>query len=384
MRGVAFLAGAMAAAICAGGAVAAASRGAVTTRGYILSVFQHAAYDDEAVDCPDGMNASGPEYYLANATAAERVRFSGHEGKTALERFLFNGARGILDWKTPNACNTPLDFVKPGYYDPAFKTVRGKIAYGLDLDGAASPEVPAAGSCAHDEFAGPAGEPGIDNQWWRLMGCIKYYRPGGDIQRNVAAVMGSGELTIAIEVTGIDDPANDPDVSVGIYSSADAAPTDASGRILSGGSVEPHPDLRYHAFAQGRIVNSVLTTDPVDVHLRFQAMIIDTEWWLRNARLRLELSNDGTARGLIAGYFDVETFYEYIRQSNMSVSILGGYTCPSLYLTAQRLADGFPDPATGRCTALSAAYRIEAVPGFVIHPKAPATDSGRSQAAAVQ
>lgn len=381
MRGAAFLAGVMVAAISADGVAAAESQASASARGYILSVFQHAAYDDEAGDCPDGMNASGPELYLANATASERARFSGHQGKTALERFLFNGARGILDWKTPNACNTPLDYVKPGYYDPAFKIVRGRVAHGLDLDGAVSPVAPAANTCAHEQFVGPAGEAGIDNQWWRLMGCTKYYRPGGDIQRNVAAVMGSGEITIAIEVTGIDDLANDPEVSVGIYSSADAAPTDATGRIMSGGSVLPHPDQRYHALARGRIVNGTLTTDPVDVHLRFRAMIIDTEWWLRNARVRLELSEDGSASGLLAGYFDVETFYEYIRQSNMSVSILGGYTCPSLYLTAQRLADGFPDPVTGRCTALSAAYRIEAVPGFVIHPKTPATAVDRSQAA---
>lgn len=350
-------------------AAATEPTGGGSTQGYILTVFQHAAYDDEAADCPAGLNASGPDFYLANATDAERQKFSGHSGKQALERFLFNGAKGILDWKTPNACNTPLDYVKPGYYDPQFRTVQGKVAYGLNLDGTKAAGALAANSCAHEEFLSPTGEPGIDNQWWRLMGCTKYYRPGGDIQRNVAAVMGSGEVTVALEIVGVDDLANDPDVSIGIYSSTDAAPTDASGRILSGGSVLPHADRRFHAQTKGHIENGVLTSDPVDLHLQFKAMIIDTEWWLRAARVRLELGKDGSAQGLLAGYFDVETFYEYIRQSNMSVSILGGYTCPSLYLTAQRLADGFPDPATGRCTALSAAYRIEAVPGFVIHPR---------------
>jgi hypothetical protein len=34
----------------------------------------------------------------------------------------------------------------------------------------------------------------------------------------------------------------------------------------------------------------------------------------------------------------------------------------------KKLADGYRDPKTGQCTALSTAYQIEAVPAFLIHP----------------
>ena len=45
-----------------------------------------------------------------------------------------------------------------------------------------------------------------------------------------------------------------------------------------------------------------------------------------------------------------------------------GWTCPSAYAAMKKFADGYRDPKTGQCTALSTAYRIEAVPAFVIHP----------------
>jgi hypothetical protein len=43
--------------------------------------------------------------------------------------------------------------------------------------------------------------------------------------------------------------------------------------------------------------------------------------------------------------------------------------CPATYDAAHRLADGYPDPKTGECTALSSAYNFDAVAAFAIHPE---------------
>jgi hypothetical protein len=32
-------------------------------------------------------------------------------------------------------------------------------------------------------------------------------------------------------------------------------------------------------------------------------------------------------------------------------------------------ADGYPDPQTGKCTAISTALNVEAVPAFIVHRK---------------
>jgi hypothetical protein len=46
-----------------------------------------------------------------------------------------------------------------------------------------------------------------------------------------------------------------------------------------------------------------------------------------------------------------------------------GVDCPTFSQAVHRYADGYPDPATGKCTAISTAFDIEAVPAFIIHPE---------------
>ena len=50
---------------------------------------------------------------------------------------------------------------------------------------------------------------------------------------------------------------------------------------------------------------------------------------------------------------------------------------PGIFYALRRMADAYPDPVTGKNTAISAAFAIEAVPAFVLDP-APAktADSG--------
>jgi hypothetical protein len=40
-----------------------------------------------------------------------------------------------------------------------------------------------------------------------------------------------------------------------------------------------------------------------------------------------------------------------------------------MYVAAHELADGYPDPETGECTALSSSYTIETIPAFIIRPE---------------
>ena len=40
--------------------------------------------------------------------------------------------------------------------------------------------------------------------------------------------------------------------------------------------------------------------------------------------------------------------------------------CAGMYHAIQQVADGHPDPETGRCTSVSSAIHFEAVPAFVL------------------
>ena len=52
----------------------------------------------------------------------------------------------------------------------------------------------------------------------------------------------------------------------------------------------------------------------------------------------------------------------------MTGHVSGGTNCPSMYVAAHELADGYPDPETGQCTHLSSAFDIGAYAAFIIHP----------------
>jgi hypothetical protein len=89
---------------------------------------------------------------------------------------------------------------------------------------------------------------------------------------------------------------------------------------------------------------------------------------IKDFGMRLEISPDGkTAKGQISGYYDLAEFMYYVG------GIVGHTTasdgCPAMYTMAHRLADGYPDPQTGECTALSSAFDITAYAAFVVHPK---------------
>src|SRR5262249_15778533 len=118
--------------------------------------------------------------------------------------------------------------------------------------------------------------------------------------------------------------------------------------------------------AHGRIVDGVLTTDPIDIRFPFFANLTHAEYFLRGMRLKIDLAADGSsAKGLIAGYYDFDSVWNYIGKLGYE-TVAGRLDCPGLYKAAKQLADGYPDPKTGQCTALSSAFRIEAIPAFVI------------------
>jgi hypothetical protein len=331
------------------------------TRGFVVTSFALASYDGGPADCPDGLNISAKDIYLQSLPPAERERMSKPEAEKELWKALYAPGGNLGPGKrTHNRCADPQDFESP-----PLRTIQGHVADGMDMSGAAG------GSCSHERFSSADGKTQIDNQLWRAMGCIRGWRRGADIEKYAHDNIRAGEFTIMLEVTGLTDPRSDAHVQVGFYSSSDQAQVDAAGNVLPDASLQIHDDARYSAVANGRVADGVITTDPVDIRLKYRsAGYVDTDYYIRGARLRLELQPDGTAKGLLGGYYDVETLYDgFVRQPQVVTSVLLSYSCPAVYAALNQFADGYPDPKTGKCSAVSTAFRVEAIPAFVIHPE---------------
>ena len=315
------------------------------TIAYVLTDRYWAVYEnkDSKVDCPDGMNDGPREQFKKLFPNDGRKR-------TVLETQL---AREGYQWHpTTSAESFP------------FHEVHGKVSYGLDLDGKTGP----------NDFDGPDGEKGIDNQLYRVIGCIANYRSAGTIYHFENEFMRRYDNDrVVIELTGVDDLKNDPDVTVTTYRGLDGLLTDATGTNTIPGGTQ-RLDMRwgkdYIQKLKGRIVDGVLLTEPVDRIEIPWGVTFNTSGYqvFRGMRLKLKLTPQA-AEGLIAGYVDVDAFTYHLNTSwSTHHQSYGQLSSPSEYRAMRRLADGYPDPKTGVNTAISGAVTVKFAQVFARHP----------------
>ncbi len=343
--------------------IAAAEEGDV--RGFVFSYWAYEIPRDDPGECPDGFNATEEEYL------SEEYALVSDEVKRRYEAGDRDGALSLLP---PDACKDPL--VRP---DPGHITLNGPATVaGIDLDGEHS-TLAGGGQCAHDDFIGPNGEQGIDNQHWRLMGCVSGYRPNGLFDRlfnTNSSILENGYSTL-LELQLIEGTRDAGRVSARLFTSAGPVSKDANGKVVRDMSQLVHEDPMYHsAVFEGEIKDGIFTAGPVDAKLRFKVQAIDNHYWFRDLRIRAEMLADGSMKGVLAGYWDIGNFFNFITEVYIGPIHLGraaanniGYMCAGVYHALPLVADGHPDPETGKCTSLSTVIQFEAVPAFVIQPQ---------------
>jgi hypothetical protein len=311
-------------------------------------------------ECPEGPAPGNYEIWESTITPEKRRSYP-EVLVTQLRWAIFRGPNG------EDVCEQPTSVV-----DPPMPVVEGKFSYGIDLDGntdgAATPT-----TCAHRNFTGLNGEAGIDNQMYRLMGCNMAWRSGGHIENNANSHRRSSGLgMILIEVAGVDDARNDDDVTVTFYRGLGSFSLDSKNSVLPFGSYDIDMENgapRYGDSVAGRIKDGVLTTEPADLHLPHFGNYEYIRQLIRDMRLSMDVTAaDGRTTGMVYGYYGVDQFYSYVRGLLTSFPIRHKYSCPAIYAAAHELADGHPDPKTGKCTTLSSAFKFEAVRAFINRP----------------
>jgi hypothetical protein len=317
------------------------------------------------------------------AGAPDAQRAQGASVDEAERQFI----RAMSDTTRANPCMNPEQFGP----DPNYRTVKvpDVKAFGIDLDGQASRAKgkPAPGTCAHDDLLGMNGERGIDNQFYRLVGCNKAYQSTGPAN-GWSTEMYTGAWGVLITLAGVDDIRNDDSVEVTFVANGDPIELSPNREALENATYAMDQDPRFRARTHGRIKDGVLTTDPVDIRLHKITNSIYLERTLKEARAQMTLSKEGVLEGYLAGYTPVEDLYNFeyafrngkngkgepadhrlIMVSAMGRSATLTYTCNGAYHAMHELADGDLDPATGKCASISTQYRIKAIPAFVVDAK---------------
>jgi hypothetical protein len=113
--------------------------------------------------------------------------------------------------------------------------------------------------------------------------------------------------------------------------------------------------------------------EPGDLTLLLDTLSF-TELRLKQTHLRLNKQQNGDLEGLIGGYQPWNDVYFSFAQGGLAYENMIINDTPGDWYLLKKMADADPDPATGQNTAISAAYRIEAVPVFAV----PAASDTRS------
>lgn len=272
----------------------------------------------------------------------------------------------VLPYRGPDEMNVtmlPGIVADPGFVEPAVNVVRG-----FNLDGDDGSGTPPRGTRRHKNFVSPDGQRGVDNQLFAIQGCIEGWRRKGFLPLIGNELRRAGGLSILVEIGGIDDERNDKDVTVTLMYSTDPMKRDSTSKIvLPDYTFRVSDDPAYtqdFARFRGRIVNGVLTTEPLrKIYLHEGPAGIT--WSLAKARMQIKFTPDGGITALLGGYRDWREYLgaAFFRSSDYENTI--GFQAPAMYDAVRRAADGLQDPVTGEFTGLSSAYDMEGIAAFI-------------------
>ena len=333
-----------------------ASPASAETIGLVMSQFHLAGpfTTDGKQECPQGLNSDNRDNFRAQFKTPEEQRDVLRKyGSTQMH---YRGPNGESDTYSPEVIQDLIPHPEG----------QGTASIGVNLDGTQDGRATDK-TCKHAKFTSPTGE-AVDNQLFRALGCVKAMRPQGLYDQFVN--MEIPQLVVnrwLIEITGVDDRVNDDHVELTIAHGLDDLVPDGNGGFVGGRSQRiDEASASYVQHTTGRIVNGVLFTEPMrELRITTSGIIEYGERRFSDARFQLKLTATG-ATGFLAAYNDVQRFYRLHAKSLGLHGVAATVSMPSIYHSLVRNADGYKDPATGQCTAISGTYSIEFVNANVV------------------
>jgi hypothetical protein len=327
------------------------------TRSYVVSFFAQ-QFSNEEGDCPGGINPEDERGQTAvilktmgHSDAEVRQLMAtwdkGREGKDKVEEILTR--RAIIEGEPVNPMTHP-----EAVPDPGLKFVQSKYAFGFNLDGKAGP----------NDFVDPqTRETGVDHQLFRALGCNMNFRGSWTSPSAygewVWVQLRDSQPAWLITLTGA-DLSRDGEVTIRIERALEHLRANLNGTPRSHMTYRADPDPRSINEFRGVIKDgTLLVKGDKDFSILWNGLSAPV-LNLKNLHLRLTLQPNDTLDGLIAGYQPWRELYFAFSHNG----IVGDR--PGLWHAMKKAADADPDPATGQNLAISAAYRISAVPAFVV------------------
>jgi hypothetical protein len=351
---------------------------AAESRTYAVSWFAPAT-NSQVGDCPDGINIPWAEQQLKDLAdlgytpqqIADLVRKDSdrkHGDESVIDDIIAH--RGRLNGQPVDPLTYPATVV-----DPKLHYLKGKYAYGFNLDGR--------GAASPDSFEDPeTHELGVNNQLYRALGCLNVFRGTLDNPPTYYFYI-FGQIKdsqpVWLITLGGDDLSKDGDVTVTFDRALEHMRYNIDGTPRTDETYRIDPDPRSHNVFSGHIKDGVITlSDPGASSIyMLENQLYMNEFRMSKVHMRLTTKADGTLVCMMGGYQPWADLY-WAFMSSGAESTEGqslDQDGVGIYYLFKKLADAGPDAKTGNNTLISATYYIKAVPAFTV--PAPAAHSVR-------
>ncbi len=331
------------------------------TRSYVVSWFTHGMNSQEG-DCPGGVNPPIEIQWITDLMDIGKTREEAQKivnavgnGDREAHQIIVN--RGRINGQPVNAYNNPQT-VK----DPMMTAVDSKYGYGFNLDGR--------GAASPNSFIDPeTKEAGVNNQMFRALGCIDNLRATPPLRSSDTEqwwyLIQDSQPAWLVSITA-DDFANDDDATITFDRALEHPSRDANSNTRPHMTYRIDPDPRSHTEIRGRIKDRVFHAATDQTLYMVGDLLVIAELELHKAHVRIKLLEDGSIDGYIGGYQPWLQIFFPIAAGGNNFEQNVAHDIPGIYYLLKKNADAEPDPKTGENTAISTAWRIEAVPAFAV------------------
>ena len=238
------------------------------------------------------------------------------------------------------------------------------VVYGFNLDGRVS-DTADEETCGKMDFTSSVGEPGVDNQLAAIWPIVESLI-GDQVTSLLQQAIADGRFLLMLEMRGLDDPQDDDEVRFTVMRGSLVPQYNADGIILPGQTYRIDESFPMSVVEDAQVIGGVLEAGPIEFEVPI--FIFDAAFGMkfRDGRLRVEIQEDGTFSGVMAGAVNIDEFLGEILQTAAAAEAELVLPIFQSYADMQR--------EDGECKSFSAAFTFRSVSGFVRY-----TDEPRAQ-----
>jgi hypothetical protein len=238
-----------------------------------------------------------------------------------------------------------------------FARVADGVSDGFDLDGQTS-EIGGSTGCGKGDFTAPSGAVGVDNAFGSLLPALEATEFSA-AEPLIDSLIHSGELMILAEVAGMDDRVDDACVGIALRRAVGEPLVGTDGEMLWGQTLELDTRFDDVEIDAAAIEDGSVSGAPVAFVLPMAIIDAQIEFPITNGAVRMDLHEDGSISGIVAGGLNVEAVLEEALDTGIAADL------KALLSTALYAAADLDPDETGACQAVSVSLAYTAVPVYV-------------------